>query len=174
MANYVISTEEITTRRGKTNVVNIKFEGKPTEEVRNILKEHHFRWFAPKGVWYGFVKVEEITEALGDSVSYEEPKEVKKADSKTDKPASKKGTEVKAYFAALDTYVTVTGTLIDAYDVVAVKVGDGYRAIDVKSGVILNTKEKPNTLKALKALLEEKEADINAYRMSDEYKALVA
>lgn len=172
MANYVISTEEITTRKGKANAVNIKFEGKPTEEIRNILKEHRFRWYAPKGIWYGFSKVEDITKALGDSVAYEEPKEVKKAT--TDKPASKKGTEVKAYFAALDTYVTVTGTLIDTYDVVAVKVGDGYRAIDVKSGVILNTKEKPDTLKALKALLEEKEADINAFRMSDKYKKMVA
>lgn len=170
MANYVISTEEITTRKGKANAVNIKFEGKPTEEIRNILKEHRFRWYAPKGIWYGFSKVEDITKALGDSVSYEEPKEVKKAT--TDKPASKKGTEVKVWFKSLEMYVTVSGTAIDAYGVVAVKVGKGYKAVDAKSGRLFAI--QADTLKALKAQLEEKEADINAYRMTDEYKALVA
>ena len=170
MANYVISTEEITTRKGKANAVNIKFEGKPTEEIRNILKEHRFRWYAPQGIWYGFSKVEDITKALGDSVAYEEPKEVKKAT--TDKPASKKGTEVKVWFKALEMYVTVSGTAIDAYDVVAVKVGKVYKAVDAKSGRLFAI--QADTLKALKAQLEEKEADINAYRMSDEYKALVA
>ena len=44
--------------------LEIKFDGKPSENVRNVLKENKFRWHKVKGVWYGKADKQTIIEAL--------------------------------------------------------------------------------------------------------------
>ena len=44
--------------------LEITFDGKPSESVRNTLKDNKFRWHKDKKVWYGYGNREAIREAL--------------------------------------------------------------------------------------------------------------
>ena len=44
--------------------LEITFDDKPSEAVRNALKENKFRWNGKKKVWYGFANRADITKAL--------------------------------------------------------------------------------------------------------------
>ena len=44
--------------------LEITFDGKPSEAVRNVLKEHKFRWFKSKKLWYGYADRAAIVDAL--------------------------------------------------------------------------------------------------------------
>ena len=44
--------------------LEITFDGKPSEAVRDVLKAHKFRWHGKKGVWYGKGERAEIAKAL--------------------------------------------------------------------------------------------------------------
>ena len=44
--------------------LKISFEGKPSEQVRDALKEHKFRWNGKKKVWYGYGDRAAIVDAL--------------------------------------------------------------------------------------------------------------
>ena len=44
--------------------LEITFDSKPSEAVRNVLKENKFRWNGKKGVWYGFGERQAIADAL--------------------------------------------------------------------------------------------------------------
>ena len=62
--------------------LEIAFDGKPSEAVRDVLKENKFRWHKTKKVWYGKADRQTITDAL--RAAYET--ETKPAESET-KPA---------------------------------------------------------------------------------------
>ena len=57
--------------------VEIAFDAKPSENVRDILKAMRFRWHSVKKVWYGYKTIEEVKNALEGG---EAPKAVKKAE----------------------------------------------------------------------------------------------
>lgn len=44
--------------------LEIRFESKPSDEVRHTLKEHKFRWHKVKKVWFGYTDRQTITDAL--------------------------------------------------------------------------------------------------------------
>ena len=44
--------------------IEIAFDGKPSEAVRDALKAMRFRWHSVKKVWYGYKTAEEATEAI--------------------------------------------------------------------------------------------------------------
>ena len=44
--------------------LEIKFDGKPSEAIRNVLKENKFRWHNKKGIWYGKGERADIIKAL--------------------------------------------------------------------------------------------------------------
>lgn len=46
------------------NSIEIKFDGKPSEAVRDALKALRFRWHGVKKVWYGYKTLEETREAI--------------------------------------------------------------------------------------------------------------
>lgn len=46
------------------NSIEIKFDEKPSEAIRNVLKANKFRWNGKKGIWYGRTSHEAISEAL--------------------------------------------------------------------------------------------------------------
>ena len=63
--------------------LEIKFDGKPAEAIREVLKAHKFRWHGKKGIWYGKAERADIVRALREAYQAEESntehiKEVKK------------------------------------------------------------------------------------------------
>ena len=50
--------------------LEITFEGKPSQAVRDVLKENKFRWHKVKKVWYGKADRSTITEALNENSLY--------------------------------------------------------------------------------------------------------
>ena len=51
--------------------LEISFDGKPPVRVRDVLKENKFRWNGKKGVWYGKVDRNAITNALDEAFAAE-------------------------------------------------------------------------------------------------------
>lgn len=55
----------------------VRFDGKPSEEVRNALKAMHFRWHSVDKCWYGYNQSEEsIASAITGASTEEEPNTV--------------------------------------------------------------------------------------------------
>ena len=55
------------------NSLEIYFEGKPSEAVRNVLKSSKFRWHSVKRCWYGYGSEESIASAITGASTEEEP-----------------------------------------------------------------------------------------------------
>ena len=52
--------------------LEIKFDGKPAEAIREVLKAHKFRWHGKKGIWYGKAERADIVRALREAYQNEE------------------------------------------------------------------------------------------------------
>lgn len=52
------------TNNTQSNSLEITFDGKPSEEIRNALKALKFRWHNAKKVWYGFSTEEAVKAAI--------------------------------------------------------------------------------------------------------------
>ena len=57
--------------------LEITFDGKPSEAIRNVLKDNKFRWHGKKGVWYGKGERADIVKALQEVYNAEAKAEVK-------------------------------------------------------------------------------------------------
>ena len=55
--------------------LEIAFDGKPSEAVRDVLKENKFRWHKTKKVWYGKADRQTITDALNAAYEAETAKQ---------------------------------------------------------------------------------------------------
>lgn len=66
------------TRNEKFNSFEIKFDGKPSEAIRNGLKALRFRWHQVKQVWYGFAE-ENALKAVLNGTTKNEPKKKEKS-----------------------------------------------------------------------------------------------
>ena len=62
--------------------LEIAFDGKPSEAVRDVLKENKFRWHKTKKVWYGKADRQAITDAL--NAAYEAEVKAETDDSQDD------------------------------------------------------------------------------------------
>ena len=51
--------------------LEIKFDGKPSEAVRDVLKANKFRWHGKKGIWYGKAERVDIINALREAYNAE-------------------------------------------------------------------------------------------------------
>lgn len=61
------------------NSIEISFEGKPSEAIREALKALRFRWHNVKKVWYGYKDAETVRAALeGAENPTEKPKKTEK------------------------------------------------------------------------------------------------
>ena len=66
--------------------LEISFEGKPSEQVRDVLKANKFRWHKNKKVWYGYADRTAITDALRaayETETVEQPAEEQPTDFET-------------------------------------------------------------------------------------------
>lgn len=62
------------------NSIEISFEGKPSEAIREALKALRFRWHNVKKVWYGYKDAETVRAALEEAETpTEKPKKTEKA-----------------------------------------------------------------------------------------------
>lgn len=52
------------TNNTQFNSIEIAFDGKPAQEIRDALKSLKFRWHNAKKVWYGYVTEEQAREAI--------------------------------------------------------------------------------------------------------------
>lgn len=94
--NYTI------TNNTEFNSIEIAFEGKPSEEIRDTLKAMRFRWHGQKRVWYGY-KDEQTVRAALDGKSTEGVTAHKERSQKTTKaaePSNKYGVKVGDIFRA--------------------------------------------------------------------------
>lgn len=58
-----MATYEIT-KNQSFNSIEIKFEGKPSEAIRDALKSLRFRWHSVKQIWYGYSEAETVSKAI--------------------------------------------------------------------------------------------------------------
>lgn len=93
--NYTITTNTT------YNSTEISFDGKPSEEVRDILKSMRFRWHGQRRVWYGYKDAETVKAAIEGNGVTEPAKNSKTATAKKpEKPANKFGIQVGDIFTA--------------------------------------------------------------------------
>lgn len=66
------------TKNAQFNSLEIAFDGKPSETVREALKALKFRWHGMKKIWYGYTD-EETARAAIEGQKAEKPEKVEKA-----------------------------------------------------------------------------------------------
>lgn len=64
------------TNNDQFNSLEITFDGKPSEAVRNALKALKFRWHSLKKCWYGYAAEHEVIDAILSTSTEEAPAEV--------------------------------------------------------------------------------------------------
>lgn len=69
------------TKNEQYNSVEVSFDGKPSEAIRDALKALRFRWHGVKKVWYGRSTIEEVKKAIGEPAQ-SEPEAATKSDPK--------------------------------------------------------------------------------------------
>lgn len=79
------------TDNAQYGTLEIKFDGKPSEAVRNVLKAHKFRWHGKKGIWYGKADRAELIRELRGAYSSEALPTVQNAENPVD--STEKGKE---------------------------------------------------------------------------------
>lgn len=105
MTNYTI------TKNNKFNSIEIAFNGKPSEAVRNALKEIRFRWHSVNKVWYGYKDEETVKTAIEKAEGRKPTKEKTKQEKK-----NKYGVQVGDIFSASWGY---DQTQVDFFQVIA-------------------------------------------------------
>ena len=154
------------TKNEKYNSVEIKFDAKPAEEVRNILKQNHFRWNRKTQMWYGYMELDEIKKMLGKDVAED-----------TTPPKAKqmflpevKEEEVTYFVAKSDgSYEERTGHLDAESGCVIEKRGKDWVATDYESGA--GVCKAPTKAELTKKLSEMKDR-LAAFRKTEQYAAL--
>lgn len=108
MTNYTI------TANTEFNSIEILFNEKPSEQIRNALKELRFRWHNVKKVWYGYKDEETVRAALEKAENGNSTKG-EKTTAKTEK-VNKYGVKVGDIFSASWGY---DQTNVDFFQVIA-------------------------------------------------------
>lgn len=83
------------TQNSEFNSLEITFDGKPSQAVRDALKALRFRWHGVKKIWYGYATEEQTRAAIDGS-----PKENSKPAEKSAPKENKFGVKVGDIFSA--------------------------------------------------------------------------
>jgi hypothetical protein len=92
-----IMTYQITANN-QFNSIEISFDSKPSEAIREALKALRFRWHSVKGVWYGYCTEEEARQAI-EGTATKAAKATTKQEAKAEK-VNKYGVKVGDLFYA--------------------------------------------------------------------------
>ena len=93
------------------NSIEITFDGKPSEAIRNALKELRFRWHNVKKIWYGYKDEETVRTALDNAENGKPTPKAAKAEK-----VNKYGVKVGDLFSASWGYEQ---TNVDFFQVIA-------------------------------------------------------
>ncbi len=80
------------TKNEQFDSYELRFDGKPSESVRDMLKANGYRWHGKRGVWYGYKDITEQfsgAEAVNNSPATAEQTEPAKAERQADKERQK-------------------------------------------------------------------------------------
>lgn len=86
------------TANNQFNSIEISFDSKPSEAIREALKALRFRWHSVKGVWYGYCTEEEARQAI-EGTATKAAKAATKQEAKAEK-VNKYGVKVGDLFYA--------------------------------------------------------------------------
>lgn len=112
------------------NSIEISFDSKPSEEIRNALKALRFRWHNVKKIWYGYSTEEAVREAI-------EGKKEKQPTAKKTEKKNKYGVKVGDIFSASWGYEQ---TNVNFFQVIALV---GEASVRVREVYPEMTKENP-------------------------------
>lgn len=87
------------TNNAQFNSIEITFDTKPSETIREALKALRFRWHKQKGLWYGYTTEAEVREAIEKAEPAAAPA-APKAEAKPQAVANKFGVKVGDFFSA--------------------------------------------------------------------------
>ena len=104
------------------NSLEISFDGKPSEAIRQALKDLKFRWHSVKKVWYGYASEEEARKAIDSG------KAEKKAPAAKAETVNKFGVQVGDLFRSSWGYEQ---TQTDFFQVVALVGESSVRVVEV-------------------------------------------
>lgn len=72
------------TKNEQFDSIEILFDGKPSEAIREALKALKFRWHGVKKIWYGYAEEETVRKAIesgkADQTATKAPRQAKKAE----------------------------------------------------------------------------------------------
>lgn len=74
------------TRNENFNSYEITFDGKPAENVRDLLKANGYRWHGRRGIWYGYKDIADELNSNGETMST--PATTKTADNDKEQQAA--------------------------------------------------------------------------------------
>lgn len=103
-----MSTNFIIKKNDQFNSLEISFDGKPSQEIRDVLKTHRFRWHSIKKIWYGYADQEELE------------KDIRATEEDREEPGSQRAHNVKVG----DLFYTSWGyeqTNINFFQIIALK-----------------------------------------------------
>lgn len=88
------------TRNPEFNSTEISFEGKPSEAIRNALKDLRFRWHNLKKVWYGYRDESEVIAAIAKTEKSQKAEDTFPVSGKKAEKTNKYGVEVGDIFSS--------------------------------------------------------------------------
>ena len=129
------------------NSLEISFDGKPSEAVREALKSLRFRWHGVKKVWYGYASEDEVKKAI-------EGGKVEKTPAAKKETVNKFGVKVGDLFTASWGYEQ---TQSDFFQVIALVGDSSVRVVEVNPQLVSSKAVSPmsedRTFKNTKELL---------------------
>ena len=121
---YVSENGYTITDNAEFGSIEISFDGKPSETVRNALKENKFRWHKQKQVWYGKAGRETIIKALDNAYASH-----KEALDKAGEALRKSNEDIKAWRESITPKESVEET---EQEVTAPAQNDAYTSLSEK------------------------------------------
>ena len=114
------------------NSIEITFDSKPSDEIREALKALRFRWHKQKGLWYGYATEDEARAAIdgADTVTEAKPEKAKATPAAA---VNKFGVKVGDFFSASWGYEQ---TNADFFQVVALVGSSSIRVREVNPPII--------------------------------------
>ena len=147
--------------------LEITFDSKPSDAVRDVLKENKFRWHKAKGVWYGYGNRADITNALHAAYEADAAADTETVTKPAESVTKPTQTETKAPEPVAKQAESVTQT---ASEKLATKLLEGYITEEN-----INRGGKALTSKELYALADEAFGGTQAegaYNRKDAYDAM--